>query len=86
METTSAFSERCYQKQKPQEKSLTQEKILFKGHDSPFSNFYPLQGFYVNGINFATTEAAYVYQKAMFLNDRKTAEVVKRSHTGIHAK
>ena len=76
----SAFSEQCYAN-KP-----TQKETFFKGHENPLSNFFPVRGLYVDGISFATTEAAYVYQKAMFHGDRETAQNVKRSKTGIHAK
>ena len=40
----------------------------------------------MNSIHFKTTEAAYVYQKALFHGDNRTADAVKKSHTGIHAK
>ena len=79
-DTASAFSETPYR----HEKKI--EKMFFKGHESPLSNFYQVQGLFVDGIQFATTEAAYVYQKAIFHGDTKTAQIVKHSQTGIHAK
>ena len=62
------------------------EKHLFKGHESPLSNFYPVAGLVMDNIRFATSEAAYVYFKARHHNYARKAEAVKRSKTGIHAK
>jgi len=80
----STFTESRYKKEK--ENTGEKEKHHFKGHESPFSNFFPVRGLRVDGIPFATTEAAYVHQKALFHSDRHTAEAVKRSQTSIHAK
>ena len=74
---TSAFTNARYKQQTP---------INFKGHEHPFSNFYPISGFKMNGISFATSEAAYVYEKAMHHNQHNIAEDVRKTKTGIHAK
>ena len=62
------------------------EKHLFKGHESPLSNFYPVAGLVMDNIRFATSEAAYVYFKARHHNYARKAEAVKRSKTGIQEK
>ena len=76
----SAYIEKWYVKE------TIRENTLFKGHTCPLSNFYPVNGLYVEGIPFTTTEAAYVYKKALFHGDKITAENVKKCRTGIHAK
>lgn len=60
--------------------------IKFKGHEHPLSNFFWLRNFSMNGVSFATSEAAYVYEKALHHNDYDTAEAARKSRTGIHAK
>lgn len=60
--------------------------IYFRGHTPPLSNFYALKDYAVDGIHFATSEAAYVYRKALYHNDYHTAAEVRHSQTGIHAK
>ena len=76
-ESDSAYSEARYKQNKP---------VYFKGHTHPLSNFYPLKNFVFEGIRFATSEAAYVFRKALYHNDHRTAASVKQSRTGIHAK
>ena len=73
----SAYNEVRYEQNKP---------VFFKGHTHPLSNFYPLKDFVFDGVNFATSEAAYVFQKALYHKDQRTAASVKHSRTGIHAK
>ena len=82
--TSTAYCEKSYKGKVSKDTSNKQH--LFKGHESPFSNFFPIPGLYVDGIPFKTTEAAYVYHKALFHGDNRTADAVKNSHTGIHAK
>ena len=74
---TSAFTNTRYKIQSP---------INFKGHEHPLSNFYPIKGFKMNGVPFATSEAAYVYEKAMHHNQFHIAENVRKTRTGLQAK
>ena len=67
-------------------KYKTYAPILFKGHEHPLSNFYRLDGFRMNGVAFSTSEAAYVYEKAIHHNDYVTAEAARKCRTGIQAK
>jgi ribA/ribD-fused uncharacterized protein len=64
----------------------TDGPLYFQGHTHPLSNFYQLSNFSVHGVSFATSEAAYVYEKALHHDDYATAEAVRKSRTGIHAK
>ena len=64
----------------------SQKRIYFRGHEHPLSNFYTIKGFSMNGIPFATTEAAYVYEKAMHHNLDETAEKARKCRTGLQAK
>ena len=80
---SSVFTDSRYKRNKKEKKK---EKLLFRGHESPFSNFFPVEGLVVDNISFTTTEAAYVHHKALFHHDRWTAESVKSSRTGFHAK
>jgi ribA/ribD-fused uncharacterized protein len=73
----SAFTTTRYKKDTP---------LYFNGHTHPLSNFYPVDGLTVHGVPFSTSEAAYVYEKALHHNDMDTAEAVRKSKTGIHAK
>lgn len=75
----SAFTEERY-------KHKSKSSYLFKGHNHPLSNFYPVKDFQFDGISFQTSEAAYVHAKAMHHNDQTTANQVRKSNTGIHAK
>ena len=76
-DVTTAFTNTRYKKQTP---------LNFKGHEHPLSNFYPVIGFKMNGISFATSEAAYVYEKALHHNQIEIAENVRKSRTGLQAK
>ena len=40
----------------------------------------------MRGVSFSTSEAAYVYEKALHHNDMETAEAARKSKTGIQAK
>lgn len=63
----------------------TKEKILFKGHQHPLSNFYPVNDLYVFGTRFRTSEAAYQFHKARFAGDEQTARKIQATRTGIQA-
>ena len=74
---TSAFTNTRYKKQTP---------LNFRGHEHPLSNFYPIRDFRMNGTTFATSEAAYVYEKALHHNQYSIAEDARKSRTGLQAK
>ena len=76
----SAYTDSRYKKES------NETHLLFKGHRNPLSNFFPMDNFAMNGIRFATSEAAYVYAKALHHQDIQTAEAVRKSKTGLHAK
>ena len=74
----SAYSETRYEHNRP---------LYFQGHKHPLSNFYPIKGgIHVDGIKFTTSEAVYVYKKALYHKDHRTAFAVQKSETGIYAK
>lgn len=74
---TSAFTNTRYKKNTP---------LHFRGHEHPLSNFYPLRGFQFGGNSFATSEAAYVYEKALHHNQYAVAEEARKTRTGLQAK
>ena len=73
-----AYTEKRYKKENA--------PLHFRGHTHPLSNFYPLENFRYNGVTFQTSEAAYVYEKATFHQDFRTAEAVRYTNTGFQAK
>ena len=62
-----------------------QTKTLFKGHENPLSNFYPVHGLKVFGRYFNTSEAAYQYKKAVMMGNEDMAWKIEHSQTGIKA-
>ena len=61
------------------------EKLLFKGHDHPLSNFYPVKGLWIKGKYFHSSEAAYQHEKAKFMGNERLAPQIAAAKTGIHA-
>lgn len=62
-----------------------QNRILFKGHEHPLSNFYPIKGLRVFGKQFFTSEAAYQHEKAKLAGNDTAARRIEESRTGIQA-
>jgi ribA/ribD-fused uncharacterized protein len=60
-------------------------RTLFKGHDHPLSNFYPVKGLKISGRYFHTSEAAYQFEKATFMGNEYMAQRIQDSRTGIQA-
>lgn len=60
------------------------ENIFFRGHKSPFSNFYEVLINH-NGQQFTSTEAAYQYCKAETMGDSYRARKILHAKTGLHA-
>lgn len=61
--------------------------ITFYEATSPFSNFYPLKTpITVNGNVFSSSEQLYMYEKARYFKDEKTADLILFSKTPMDAK
>lgn len=58
--------------------------VYFWG-DEPFSNFTPCK-VTVDGVNFCSSEQAFMYQKALFFHDTKIAEQILEAKTPKGAK
>lgn len=58
--------------------------LLFRGHEHPLSNFFPLQ-ITMNGKKFKSTEAAYQYAKAEHMKDYAAARRIQKADTAVQA-
>ena len=58
--------------------------LLFKGHEHPLSNFFPVS-ISMNGRKFKSTEAAYQHTKAEHMKDFDAANKILAANTGVQA-
>jgi len=65
-------------------KAENSDKLLFRGHKDPLSNFFEVT-ITVRGQQFFSTEAAYQYSKAESMGDHHRAEKIQHATTGLHA-
>ena len=77
LETGSAFTMSRYP-------DSNQNTLLFKGHKSSLSNFYPVL-IRIKGKDFKSTEAAYQYQKAETMDDYQAARQIMQAQTALQA-
>ena len=59
-------------------------KLLFRGHKSPLSNFYPIE-MRTYGKQFKSAEAAYQFIKAESMGDHNAAQRIMQAQTGLQA-
>lgn len=59
-------------------------KLLFRGHKSPLSNFYPIE-MKTHGKQFKSAEAAYQFIKAESVGDHTAAQRIMQAKTGLQA-
>jgi len=76
---------------------VTDTHIYFFTESDPFSNFYPVSFSYtrivkslfgrvIDSIDVSTSEQAYMYEKALFFNDIKSANNITLAKTPIESK
>ena len=65
-------------------KTMKEDKVRFRGHAHPLSNFYPV-AIKVKGKLFKTAEAAYQHNKAETMGDRDCARKIQQTDKGITA-
>jgi len=59
-------------------------QLLFKGHKSPLSNFYPVL-LKINGKHFKSAEAAYQYSKAETMGNKEAGKRILQAETALQA-
>ena len=69
----------------PKRYSKPSPKVLFRGHENPLSNFYPVKGLKHKGNYFNSSEAAYQFEKAKQMGNEKMANRILNAKTGIKA-